>query len=134
MLWNCPTLFASTNWELGVMKSFSQMSNNIAHTMQTAQNISQSCACYWVQITLKSVLIKGLNFPLNWNNFSVMFSHWHEKEIILIIHFRYFICVFFSWGRYFIKLKRYWYQVTNLAQSAIIALLAGETFSTINQV
>ena len=47
------------------MKSFSQMSNNIAHTMQTAQNYSQSYACYRVQITLKSVLIKGLNFPLN---------------------------------------------------------------------
>ena len=63
------------------------MSNNIAHTRQTGQNFTQSYACYRVQITLKNVLIKGLNFPLNLNNFSVMFSHWHEKEIILIIHF-----------------------------------------------
>ena len=41
------------------------MSNNIAHTMQTVQNLSQSYACYRVQITLKFVVIKGLNFPLN---------------------------------------------------------------------
>ena len=111
----------------------SNVKHHCSHNANGAEFFTKLCM-YRVQITLKSVLIKGLNFPLNWNNFSVMFSHWHEKEIILIIHFRYFICVFFSWGRYFIKLKRYWYQVTSLAKSAIIALLAGETFSTINQV
>ena len=115
----------------------SQMSNNIAHTMQTARKFSQSYPCYQVQITLKHVFIKGLNFPLNWNNFSVMFSHWHEKEVILIISFEIrsgtLSVTFFSWGRYLIKLKKCWYQVTYLVQSVIIALRAGETFSTINQ-
>ena len=55
--------------------------------MQKGQNFSQSYACCQVQITLKNVFIKGQNSPLNSNNFSVMFSHWHEKEIILIIPF-----------------------------------------------
>ena len=47
------------------------MSNNGAQTIRTAENFSQSYACYRVQITLKNVLIKGLNCPLNLNNSSV---------------------------------------------------------------
>ena len=42
----------------------SQMSNNIAQTMQKAQNCSQSYACYRVQITLKKCSFKKTEYSI----------------------------------------------------------------------
>ena len=114
----------------------SQISNNIAQTMQTALEFFTKLCMLPSSENFKICSKKGLNVPLNWNNFSVMLLRLHKKEIILYT-FRYvqvLIRDFFSWGRYLIKLSKSWYQVTNFVQSAIIAFLAGETFSTINQI
>ena len=74
-----------------------------------------------------SSLKQKLNVLLNLNCFILIFSHWHEEEIILLVlfytlwdTFKYFIHDFFSWGS----------QVTNLEQSVIRAFLAGGTFTS----
>ena len=41
-----------------------EMSNNIAQTMQKAQNCSQSYACYRVQITLKKSCYKKTEYSI----------------------------------------------------------------------
>ena len=92
-------------------------------------------------LLLKNALIKTLTVLVNRNHFAVKLLHWHEQEIywtfLFLYTFRYiqvlYLWLFFAWERYS-NLQNCWYLVTNLAQSLIMALLAGGTFTTINQV
>ena len=114
--WNCLSLHlpieGCAQWKVPLFESTVKWKTKLS-----TQNCSRNCACYRVVL-------------LNLNYSTVMFSHWHKEEIILLVlfytlwdTFKYFIHDFFSWGS----------QVTNLEQSVIRVFLAGGTYTIINQ-